>query len=120
MSTAARQEILAGYAKARLGKRRAEAPLLPFEPAPVRASPVGAPVRGKGAKTLRSLDLFSGAGGLTIGLDAAGFEPVFAVESDEDACLTFAGVFPHAHVTPRPVEEFNFRQFEGIDLVAPG
>ena len=57
---------------------------------------------------------------MTIGLDAAGFEPVLAVERDEDACRTFAGAFPSAHVTPRPVEEFDFRRFEGVDLVAGG
>lgn len=48
-------------------------------------------------------DLFSGAGGLSAGFRAAGFEPVFALDQDEDSCLTYEcnfGVAPvHASIT---------------------
>ncbi|MCU7937076.1 MAG: DNA (cytosine-5-)-methyltransferase [Candidatus Thiodiazotropha sp. (ex Dulcina madagascariensis)] len=36
------------------------------------------------------LSLYTGAGGLDLGLEAAGFEPVFCVEIDEDARQTIA------------------------------
>ncbi len=39
-------------------------------------------------KTLRFLDLFAGAGGLSEGFIRAGFTPVAHVESDEAACFT--------------------------------
>src|SRR5207245_435704 len=40
-------------------------------------------------KLFRSADLFCGAGGLSLGLRAADFEPVFALDSDRYACDTF-------------------------------
>lgn len=43
-----------------------------------------------GAENLTYVDLFAGAGGLSIGLERAGFEQQHAVEVDEDARATFA------------------------------
>lgn len=34
-------------------------------------------------------DLFSGAGGLSAGFQAAGFEPAFALDKDHDSCVTY-------------------------------
>ncbi|MGV8858043.1 DNA cytosine methyltransferase [Rhodoglobus sp.] len=44
---------------------------------------------------IRTLDLFAGAGGLSLGFEtsALDFEPVFAVEIDPSAAATFAGHF---------------------------
>jgi DNA (cytosine-5)-methyltransferase 1 len=39
---------------------------------------------------IQYVDLFAGAGGLSTGLDSAGFEPVHAVEVDENARATYA------------------------------
>lgn len=47
---------------------------------------------------LPALDVFAGAGGLAIGLSAAGFEVLAAVERDTDACDTFAKHHPRAEV----------------------
>lgn len=48
-------------------------------------------------------DLFSGAGGLSAGFLAAGFEPVFALDKDGDSCVTYErnfGLAPeHASIT---------------------
>lgn len=43
-----------------------------------------------GRDDLTFVDLFSGAGGLSLGLERAGFEPLHAVEVEEDAKATFA------------------------------
>ena len=40
--------------------------------------------------SLRMVDLFAGAGGLSLGLSAAGFKPIEAVEYDRDAAATYA------------------------------
>lgn len=71
-------------------------------------------------RTLESLDLFTGAGGLTLGLDEEGFKPVLAVERLADACDTFSRVFPHVQIEPRPAEDFDFRKFAGVDIVVGG
>ena len=42
-------------------------------------------------------DLFSGAGGMTVGFRSAGFEPIFGVEIDGDACATYRRNFPRAY-----------------------
>jgi DNA (cytosine-5)-methyltransferase 1 len=48
-------------------------------------------------------DLFSGAGGLSAGFRAAGFEPVFALDKDGDSCETYERNFgfapEHASIT---------------------
>jgi len=43
---------------------------------------------GTASRNLSVLSLFTGAGGLDLGLEAAGFKPVLCVESDEDARAT--------------------------------
>lgn len=43
---------------------------------------------------LKAIDLFAGAGGLTLGLVNAGGTPIAAVDHDLDSTLTFAKMFP--------------------------
>src|SRR3954470_10438932 len=45
------------------------------------------------SQRLLSADFFSGAGGLTLGLQDAGFECAFAVDTDPHACATFSKHF---------------------------
>lgn len=116
MDTAARRRQLSDYVKVLARQRLCDAPQLPF-PELVTDQRKGSRPR---RKTLQSLDLFTGAGGLTLGLDEAGFRPVLAIECYPDACATFNAVFPRVPIEPKPVEEFDFRRFEGIDLVAGG
>jgi DNA (cytosine-5)-methyltransferase 1 len=49
-----------------------------------------------GRKQYLVADLFSGAGGMTLGFRTAGFEPVFSVELDPDASATYRRNFPKA------------------------
>src|SRR4051794_1392048 len=50
------------------------------------------------------IDLFAGAGGMTAGFKAAGFDPIFAVKIDPAAARTYARNFG-AHVHAGPIED---------------
>ncbi|MCF6746612.1 DNA cytosine methyltransferase [Blastococcus sp. KM273128] len=68
------------------------------------------PPRASG-RTLRTVDLFSGCGGLTIGLEEAAralgrsFEPALAVDLDPNAIATYAHNFPDAQTVTASVTE---------------
>jgi DNA (cytosine-5)-methyltransferase 1 len=77
---------------------------------------------------MKSVELFSGCGGLALGLARAGFEHELLVERNEDAVRTLAlnrrrGV-EHVRdwpVTPKDVQSIDWSQFRGaVDLVAGG
>lgn len=68
-------------------------------------------------------DLFSGAGGLSAGFQAAGFEPTFALDKDPDSCATYAanlGLTPEcssiADFTPADLA----RRLSGVDVILGG
>jgi DNA (cytosine-5)-methyltransferase 1 len=66
------------------------------------------------------IDLFAGAGGLSLGLQRAGFNTEFAVDCEQDACETYKALLPKVDLKHSPVEDICFRQFDGVDLVAGG
>ena len=77
---------------------------------------------------LRSLELFTGAGGLALGLHLAGFEHVSLMEWDRDSCDTLrtnaaAESLPgigHWNVVQSDVRQIDYADFGPIDLIAGG
>lgn len=67
------------------------------------------------------LDLFAGAGGLSSGLEAAGFTIIAGAEWDRDACDTFAKAHPGAEVLEGDINAMDFRRWASeVELVVGG
>lgn len=70
---------------------------------------------------MRSIDLFAGAGGLTRGLEHAGWRTVAALEINPTACSTYSANFPEVETLSVDVHQVDFSQWNGsVDLVAGG
>jgi DNA (cytosine-5)-methyltransferase 1 len=69
---------------------------------------------------LTSIELFAGAGGLAIGLEAAGFESKGVFEFDKHACATLRHNRPAWNVVEGDVSEVDFTPYRGVDLVVGG
>jgi DNA (cytosine-5)-methyltransferase 1 len=68
-----------------------------------------------------SIDLFCGAGGLTLGLHHAGWVTRVAVEFDADAAKTYRANFPEVHLLEQDAMCIDFSEWRGkVDLVAGG
>lgn len=71
-----------------------------------------------------TLDLFSGAGGMTLGFKMAGMRSIGAVEIDRFAAETFRHNFPDVPVYCRDVRSFADSEiqtlFSGVDVVSGG
>lgn len=69
---------------------------------------------------MRSIELFSGAGGLALGLEASGFEHVALVERNKDACATLRLNRPQWNLIEADVRNVDFAELCPVDLVAGG
>jgi len=69
---------------------------------------------------MKSLELFSGAGGMAKGLELAGFDHSAFVEFNKDACATLRLNFDPRKVYEGDIREFNFALLRGVDIVAGG
>ncbi len=69
---------------------------------------------------MKSLEIFSGAGGLAKGLELAGFEHSAFVEFNEDACASLRRNFDPEKVFEGNIKNFDFHQLSEIDVVAGG
>lgn len=70
--------------------------------------------------TMRHVSLFSGGGGLDLGLEEAGFEPLVCLDNDPVACETLRHNRPSWNVVCQDIREFDARKYVGADLVAGG
>lgn len=86
-----------------------------------RPASADGPFRVVSVGKVRALDIFAGAGGLSIGLEQAGFDIVAGAEWDRDACETFAKAHPTADVIEGDVNVVSFRPWrDGVDLLVGG
>lgn len=73
---------------------------------------------------MTSLDLFAGAGGLTLGLKKAGIKAIGAVEIDRFAAETFRYNFPEIPLYERDIHSFSNEEieslFKGVDIIDGG
>ncbi len=71
--------------------------------------------------TPRCVDLFSGAGGLSLGLKNAGWKAIAAADFDAGACKTYRENFPEVRLHSGDVREVDWSDLSGkVDLVAGG
>jgi len=69
---------------------------------------------------MKSLELFSGAGGLAKGLELAGFQHSAFVEFNPDACASLRRNFDPEKVFEGDIQDFDFHRLSNIDVVAGG
>lgn len=74
-----------------------------------------------GAGVVRGIDLFAGAGGLTLGMKAAGVSTVCAVEIDPYRTRTYSSHTPGAEIITGDVRKVSFDKYRGkVELVYGG
>jgi DNA (cytosine-5)-methyltransferase 1 len=72
------------------------------------------------------MDLFSGAGGMSIGLEKAGFKIIFANEVNKNAAATYSLNFPHVHLQVGDVRQVDVLRLyhelnrPEVDVIAAG
>lgn len=66
------------------------------------------------------IDLFAGAGGMTVGFADEGFVPVLAVEWDRFAAATYAANWGEDHIIPGDIAAVKRREIPRADLVIGG
>jgi DNA (cytosine-5)-methyltransferase 1 len=70
---------------------------------------------------VKAIDLFSGAGGMSLGLHRAGWETIAAIEWDASACQTYKKNHPTVEVIQNDAREVDFKKWYGeVDLLAGG
>jgi DNA (cytosine-5)-methyltransferase 1 len=69
---------------------------------------------------LQAIDLFAGAGGLSLGLKSAGWKVEAAVEFDRAAIATHEANFPGVQHIGDDIRKVCFKKFRDIDLIAGG
>lgn len=69
---------------------------------------------------MRSLELFSGAGGLAKGLELAGFAHAAFVEFNKHACASLRENFDPNKVYFGDIKDFDLDALDGVDVVAGG
>lgn len=72
-------------------------------------------------KKLKSVELFAGAGGLALGLEKAGFEPILLNEFDKHACQTLRYNRQNWNILEQDICKVDFADYYGkVDLLSGG
>ncbi len=75
----------------------------------------------KPAREYTSIELFAGAGGLALGMEAAGFKHVMLNEFDHDACTTLRNNRKEWNVVEADVRTISFEEYKGkVDFLSGG
>ncbi len=70
---------------------------------------------------MKAIDLFSGPGGLAMGLRAAGIDPVLCVEKNRDAIETYSRHHANCLHYNKDIQSVDFTSYEGkVDIVFGG
>lgn len=69
---------------------------------------------------MRYVSLFSGGGGLDIGFERSGWNPVVCVDNDPVACQTLSENRPEWNVVCEDIRQFDARPYAGADAVVGG
>src|SRR5690606_21607038 len=69
---------------------------------------------------MRYVSLFSGGGGLDLGFERAGWEPVVCVDNDPVACQTLTHNRPDWNVVCDDIRNFDATPYAGADAVVGG
>lgn len=82
--------------------------------------------KGKHIKALTYIDLFSGAGGFSLGFDRQGFKNIFSIDIENDFCQTYKVNFPHHNLIQKDIssltehEIISLTNHEKIDVIIGG
>ena len=66
------------------------------------------------------IDIFAGAGGLSTGLAAVGFEAVAAIEIDENSASSYAANHPGVVVSAADIATISLTAYTGVEMLAGG
>ncbi len=69
---------------------------------------------------MKSLEIFSGAGGLAEGLKLSGFEHVGLLEFNRDACNSLRVNFPESEIFEQDIRSFDYKKLGNVDLIGGG
>jgi DNA (cytosine-5)-methyltransferase 1 len=64
--------------------------------------------------TYNIVDLFSGAGGLTLGFTQANYQPIFGVEEDPDAAATYEQNYPEATHWHKDIRDLTIEEIKDV------
>lgn len=69
---------------------------------------------------LTAVELCAGAGGLSLGLEKAGFKPEVLIDNDRHACATLRLNRPEWNTIEADLRAFDLSSWQGIDLLSGG
>ena len=74
-----------------------------------------------GAADMRVIELCAGGGGASLGLEAAGFEPVMLVDNEPNSCATLRHNRPNWNVVQGDIQQTDFTEWQGeVALLSAG